>query len=569
MIVYDWEIFMYDWLVTFKDINTNTYVDIINNPTELKNYINKNINKIFVGYNNKQFDDIVTAGVFSDTDPYTTMTYLMNTENKYSAYKALQIKQLSMITIDLMQDVLGMSLKQAEGYMNMSVEECTIPFDLDRKLTDVEIKEVLKYCHHDVDATHELLKVRKGYVNAKLVLIKMFNLSISNLSKTNAGLCAAVLGANRKSRNDELQYDMIDTIKIENPEYRKVLELYTNGPLDYNKHMKLMVGGIEHKFAYGGLHAARDNFIYEGEMWNIDVTSFYPSMMIEYDFQSRNIKDRTLFKTIYNNRVKAKKEGNTLVNEALKLVLNTSYGATKSEYNGLYDPKMANQICITGQLLFLDLLEKLEPHCKLVQTNTDGILIIPTHKTQITEIIKAWETRTRMSLEIDICKKIWQKDVNNYIMVIEKNGKEKIKTKGSYVAQYEPGLRNNARILDLAVVDYFIKGITPEETINNATDIFLFQYITKTGRTYNKTYWQHNGTEIEVNNVNRVYSSKNISDGTLLKYKTGATIRKDSIANLPPHCIVDNANKLTINDIDKTWYIKQAYKRINDFTYAE
>lgn len=568
MIVYDWEIFMYDWLVTFKDITTNTYVDIVNDTNELKNYINKNINKIFVGYNNKQFDDIITAGIFSDIDPYTTMTYLMNSENKYSAYKALKIKQLPLISIDLMQDVLGMSLKQAEGYMNMSVEECSIPFDLERKLTEAEIKEVLKYCHHDVDATYELLKVRKGYVNAKLTLIKMFNLAISNLSKTNAGLCATVLGAVHESRNDELQYDIVDTIKIEKPEYRKVLDLYTNGTIDYDKSIKIIIGGIEHKFAYGGLHAARDNFIYEGEMWNIDVTSFYPSMMIEYDFQSRNIKDRSLFKTIYKNRVEAKKEGNDLVNNALKLVLNTSYGATKSKYNALYDPKMANQICITGQLLFLDLLEKLEPYCKLVQTNTDGILIIPNNKTKIMEIIKEWEHRTRMSLEIDICKKIWQKDVNNYIMIIDKKGKEKIKTKGGYVAQYEPGLRNNARILDIAVVDYFTKGISPEETINNAEDIFLFQYITKTGRTYNKTYWQHNNVEIEVNNVNRVYSSKNTSDGTLLKYKIGETIRKDSIANLPPHCIVDNANKLNINDIDKTWYIKQAYKRINDFMIA-
>ena len=516
---------MYDWLVTFKDIATNTYVDIINDPIELKNYINKNIKKIFVGYNNKQFDDIITAGIFSDIDPYTTMTYLMNSENKYSAYKALKIKQLPLISIDLMQDVLGMSLKQAEGYMNMSVEECTIPFDLERNLTDAEIKEVLKYCHHDVDATHELLKVRKGYVNAKLALIKMFNLSISNLSKTNAGLCATVLGATPESRNDELQYDIVDTIKIEKPEYRKVLDLYTNGTIDYDKSIKITIGGIEHKFAYGGLHAARDNFIYEGEMWNIDVTSFYPSMMIEYDFQSRNIKDRSLYKTIYKNRVEAKKQGNDLVNNALKLVLNTSYGATKSKYNALYDPKMANQICITGQLLFLDLLEKLEPYCQLVQTNTDGILIIPNNKTKIMEIIKEWEHRTRMSLEIDICKKIWQKDVNNYIMIIDKKGKEKIKTKGGYVAQYEPGLRNNARILDLAVVDYFTKGILPEETINNAEDIFLFQYITKTGRTYNKTYWQHNGAEIEANNVNRVYSSKNNLDGTLLKYKIGETIR--------------------------------------------
>jgi hypothetical protein len=168
-----------------------------------------------------------------------------------------------------------------------------------------------------------------------------------------------------------------------------------------------------------------------------------------------------------------------------------------------------------------------------------------------------------MGMETEKFKKIWQKDVNNYIIVDENDN---IKVKGGYVAQYEPSLRNNARILDIATVEYFVKGVKPEETVNKATDIFLFQYITKTGRTYDTTYWQHQGAEVEVNNVNRVYSSKDTTDGTLFKIKrVGNITRKDSIANLPPHCVVDNGNKLTIDQIDKTWYIDQAYKRIHDF----
>lgn len=168
-----------------------------------------------------------------------------------------------------------------------------------------------------------------------------------------------------------------------------------------------------------------------------------------------------------------------------------------------------------------------------------------------------------MGLETEKFKKIWQKDVNNYIILDENNN---VKVKGGYVAQYDGGLRSNARILDIATVEYFVNNIEPEETINNANDIFLFQYITKTGRTYDTTYWQHDGGEIEVNNVNRVYSSKNTNDGTLFKVKRVNNLtRKDSIANLPTHCLVDNANTATIDDIDKSWYIEQARKRINDF----
>ena len=217
MLVYDFEIFMYDWLVVFKDLSTSQYKIVINDVDDLKKYVNDNIDKMFVGYNNKQFDDIILSGIFSGIEPYTTMTALMNIENKYSVYKSLGIKQLPLVSIDLMQDVLGMSLKQAEGYMNLSVDECSIPFDIDRKLTKEEIDEVVKYCTHDVDSTAELLSFRDGYVKAKLDIIKMFKLPITNISKTNAGLCATVLDARYQKHDDELKYDMPDTVVINNP----------------------------------------------------------------------------------------------------------------------------------------------------------------------------------------------------------------------------------------------------------------------------------------------------------------------------------------------------------------
>ena len=77
----------------------------------------------------------------------------MSLEEKYKAYKLLNIKQFPLISIDLMQDILGMSLKQGEGYMKLNVDECTIPFNIERPLTEEEIQEVVKYCCHDVDAT--------------------------------------------------------------------------------------------------------------------------------------------------------------------------------------------------------------------------------------------------------------------------------------------------------------------------------------------------------------------------------------------------------------------------------
>ena len=146
--------------------------------------------------------------------------------------------------------------------------------------------------------------------------------------------------------------------------------------------LKCDIAGVEHLFAYGCLHGAIENFFYLGEMWQIDAASYYPTLMIQYNYNSRNMKDPSKYKEIYLNRIAAKKTDKPKA-AALKLVINTTYGAMKSSFNELYDPHMANQVCITGQLFLTDLIEKIEPYCKLVQSNTDGILIIPYDKEKI------------------------------------------------------------------------------------------------------------------------------------------------------------------------------------------
>ena len=139
MIVYDFEVFMYNWLVVFKDLTNQTRTIIVDNKEELTEFYLENQNKIFVGYNNKDYDDYIFRAIMSGVDPYTMTVALFNCDNKFSLYKTFDIKQVPLISVDLMQDILGMSLKQGEGYMNLSVDECSVPFDLDRKLTKEEL----------------------------------------------------------------------------------------------------------------------------------------------------------------------------------------------------------------------------------------------------------------------------------------------------------------------------------------------------------------------------------------------------------------------------------------------
>ena len=125
-------------------------------------------------------------------------------------------------------------------------------------------------------------------------------------------------------------------------------------------------------------------------------------------------------------------------------------------------------------------------------------------------------------------------------------------------------INNNATIVAKAIVEYFVNGTPPEETINNCNDIFQFQIIAKAGSKYKEAYHIVDGEKQPVQKVNRVYATADERYGKIYKVKA----ENDSTAKiemLPEHCIIDNDNKLTIEAVDKTFYIELARKRINDF----
>lgn len=569
MLVYDFEVFIYDWLVVIKDIVNQEYEIIVNDSDKLKSFWESHQKSMFIGYNNKHYDDNIMKTIIAGQNPYSVSKLLIDEEKSpYSIFKALKIKDLPIISFDLMQDIKGLSLKEVEGFLETSIEESNIDFTITRKLTEEEIQDTINYCKHDVDSTELFLnKIRSPYLKSKLEIARLFKLPMNILNRTNADLVSMVLEANRQSHDDELKYDLPPELELN--KYKNILKLYTGHDLDYKQKLKVNVAGVEHIYAWGGLHGALPNFKYQGKLWQIDATSFYPTLMIQHNYMSRNLSDSSKFKELVETRIKAKKEGNKGIADALKLLINSCYGAMKAPWNNLYDAKMANQVCITGQLFLTDLIEKIEPYCKLVQSNTDGIVVIPYDEEKIKEEISKVEKRIRVNFEIDEYSGIWQKDVNNYI-ILTKDGK--VKSKGAYVSQYHrareknKGFKNSGRILDDAVVDYFINGIDPRKTIEECDDIFAFQLICKMGGSYESVFWIRESGDVKVNKVNRVYASKNKSDGNLYKVKLkDEKLRKDSIANLPEHCLVDNGATCSIEDIDKEWYIQTAYKRIEDY----
>ena len=304
---------------------------------------------------------------------------------------------------------------------------------------------------------------------------------------------------------------------------------------------------------------------------NYDVASYYPHLMTLYGYTSRNIPSPEIFSEVLESRMKAKAAGDTATANALKLVVNTTYGASLNKYNDLCDPLMGRSVCITGQLFLLELalhLYKDVADLRIVQLNTDGIMIEfdDSQYNQVQEILNEWQSRTGFELEEDSIAQIAQKDVNNYVEV-QPSGK--FKTKGGYLVRgIAPAgafnVNNNATIVAKALVEYFVHGTPPEDTINACDDISQFQIIAKAGAKYREAYHIVDGEKVPVQKVNRIYASKDPRYGKLFKVKA-ENDSEAKIEMLPEHCIIDNDNHLTIADVDKQFYIDIARKRINDF----
>lgn len=573
MFVFDFEVLKYNWLVVIKNMTTGQYINIVDDVDALRKFYEENKEKLFVGFNNKHYDDYIFKVLLLGEDPYYATNVIIRENNILKLYRLFDIKKYKLYSIDIAQDAMRGSLKEFEGYLGLNIEESPVRFDIDRPLTPEEIKSVLEYCTEDVNATEYLVKFRIDAVKSKLDLVSEFKLAKEDLSKTNAQLVAKILKARKTKLKDELTPFDISVLNI-SLDNKEIVEFYTNEEISYDKTLKVDIANVTHILAYGGLHGALENFHYKGELWLLDVASYYPSMMIHYDYISRGItKDnRKNFVDMYYDRLEMKKRGEKKKSLLYKIILNTVYGCMKSEYNDLYDPKNANNVCIAGQLMLIDLIEKLSPYCKLVQSNTDGICIIPYDKDKINEITKEWEQRTKMNLELEIATAIYQKDVNNYILVKEKE----VKVRGGFVYQSDLGsknhagtmIRNSNSILDECVVNYFVNNITPEQVINNCNDLMKFQIITKSGGTYDDTYWEYNGELIKVNKVNRVYATLDTRAGKLYKCKNATSLKagkQDSVANQPTHAMLANKNEFDITLLDRDYYIDMAWKRINSF----
>lgn len=513
--------------------------------------INIPTNIIFCGYNNLHYDNPIINYIIEYEDKLMqynipticssifnlSKTITTSSEDNIDAWKHWKY-QIWFDTFDILtmlySNKLRVGLKEIQVTMQYpNVQEFVCDWTKPLPLEDFD--SMIDYNINDIESTSELLNRCKKDVDLRIAIEDEYGVRV--LSKDGVNIGMKILTQKYLEKTGLTWWDIKDLrspmsviplkdailpfIKYDSPILQRVLEDMKNqivSPGRKGYENKFVFNNLRYSVGVGGIHSVNSPEIIiprDDEMLiDIDVASLYPSMLIEYEFYPRHLGKEFLevYKQIKDERIEAKHNGDKVKNETLKLALNGLSGNLQNEHNFCYSPFAVMQIRINGQLLLLMLAEKLtQIGCRIVQANTDGLFVLLKKDaySKVNSICREWEQLTKLTLEEDRFKAMYQYAINDYFAITEDN---KVKEKGMFITAVKLGKGLTPKIIPKAVISFFKDGIPVEDTIKNCTDIRDFLMSEKTGKQWHVEYMNE-----EQQRTNRFYASTN--GGYLWKWK--------------------------------------------------
>ena len=601
-IVYDIEVFINVFHCTLYNTETSELIKF--ECSQRKNEIHEmcqffmHTDAYFVGYNNIHYDNpIINYCIeYFNNDDYThekicqsifnmSNVITSNDDNNFDRWKRWKFAK-NFLTLDLLTMLyskqLRVSLKEMQvTMMYKNVQEFNV--DWREPLLLTQIDEMIQYNINDVMSTTELLNRCKKDIELRISIEDQYNIDCLSKDGVNVGMQILAEEYMRKTGISwntlkdlrspasiiPLKNIILPFIHYRTPVLQDLLNemksLAVNpGRKGYEK--QFLMSGTVYSVGVGGIHSINEPEIIKPQddelLIDADVASLYPSMLLNFNFYPKHLGKE--FKEVYSDirerRIKAKHEGNKVVNETLKLSLNGLSGNLQNEYSWCYDPTAVLSIRINGQLLLLMLAEELiNKACRIIQINTDGILFLCKKKDydSIKEIYAKWQTLTGLVLEEEHFKAFYQLAINDYFGILE-NGD--IKEKGCFITSVKLGKGLTPKIIPKAIEAYFKDNTPVETTIKNCSDIKDFLMSEKTGKQWHVEYMNR-----EQQRINRFYASTN--GGYLWKWKYEDGEKK--YQNMLTASGVTLLNKfddkpISERKINYQYYIKEASKIINE-----
>lgn len=482
------------------------------------------------------------------------------------------------------------------------IEELPLPPDSFIEFN--QIYDIYDYNINDVLITLRLIENQSEELNLRKEISDHYNIDVLNESRSSIGkrlmskYYSETSGIPYKDFKDlrttrsymKLSSIISDRIRFITPELQEFLKKLKSKVIspDTDFTESLFFRNTLYTLGKGGIHSVDDSRIYseesdDYEYEDADVTSYYPSIILIFKISPKHIiKDIFLYlvNMFTQDRVEAKREGNKIKAEALKIVINRIYGALKDIMDYLFDPKATYEVTFNGQLSLLMLIERLESmsggaiHC--ISANTDGIVckFRKRFRPLYEAICKEWEIDTGFNLEFTSYEKYVRNNVNEYIAIkkgfrkeVEKLLKSNsediqselkvlenkyVKGKGSYISDTPFNKGFSHPIVSIALRNYVLYNDDYKEIIKNhykkhRFNIYDYCISQKVDRKFDVMYTRVVKGEIvktPLQQYNRFYVSK-----------TGGTITKEDIYEEKQR--------------SQSLVAKKSLTLFNDYTYKE
>lgn len=495
----------------------------------------KNAKDWHFGYNNIAFDAQITEFVLANAkeflDPdadaedlahrlYEYAQYVIGKSDRNEFLDYPEFK-LSIRCVDIFKlnhwdsNAKRTSLKWTQFGMDWeNVEE--MPHPHYERINDKDtLTMVVKYCINDVRSTKAIFtmtdskgtKVMVSQINLRAKLSETYNVNLLSASEPKISkeiflhFLSQKLGLEKKEikemrtyrKNVVIRDIILPCVKFETPEFMGVHNWFKNLVVDTaildttdedikkkGPKYRMMHKGVPTDYALGGIHGCIASGVYEPKpgrkILSVDVTSFYPNLAIKNKWSPAQIPQDDfceLYEWFFEERKKYDKSNP--LNYLFKIVLNSTYGLSKSKYSFLYDPELTFRITVNGQLLLSMLYEMITtriPNSQPLMQNTDGLEFEVDEKDEelFFSICKEWEDLTQLQLEPVEYKKMIIGDVNNYIAIYA-NGKTKCK--GRFEFEELPLHKNKSNlVIPKAWFEYFVNGVDPKEYLKTNRNIF-------------------------------------------------------------------------------------------------
>ena len=580
--VMDTECYPDYWLLMLKDIDTGSIFHVETYPGANLSLNSLNHSHLYISFNGNKYDlpmiGLALAGASTDDLKRANDDIIVRKIPSWEiASRGVNLQGLN--HIDLIEVAPGQCGLKAYGGRLHSKRLQDLPIDPNTVIDPQQRAIIRKYCQNDLATTEDLFRKLEPQIKLRESMSDEYRIDLR--SKSDAQMaeaiivseCQKILGA-RIYRPDfhpeyRFKYQVPEFVRFQTPGLIQVLGLIRTADFGLTEKgsvqlpnrldgLRVQIGNSFYKLGIGGLHSCESTVSYKGVIKDRDVASYYPQIILNQNLYPSHIGPAfiSVYRTLVDRRIAAKKAGDNVTNESIKVVINGSFGKFGSIWSKLFSPELMIQVTVTGQLALLMLIEALELcGIRVVSANTDGIVFVCSDKAKevlADQIVHLWEIRSGFTTEETIYAEVYSKDVNNYIAV---KPDRTVKQKGEYsfVSSKKTELEknpNNQVCIDAAIA-WLSHGTPVTETITKCTDIRRFVNIRKV-------------------EGGAMFGSEYLGKHVRWYYKIGSTakITYASNSNLVPRsegcqALMELPDSLPA-DIDYNWYIKETIDMLKD-----